>query len=306
MHIPVLLNEVIENLHLKTGDTVVDATFGAGGHAKIISKRVGLKGAVIGFEKDERTYKAAKENFNEYSNIKLINRGFEFLSEELVKLSIKKINAILFDLGVSSMQFDEEERGFSFRYDATLDMRFNIKQKLSAKEVVNTFSEDKLSNIIYKYGEDRFARRIAGAICRARKNTEISTTGMLKDIILHAVPVRRSEAMRTVTRTFQAIRIEVNNELEVLETGIRQALDVLENGGRLAVISFHSLEDRIVKRYFQNEAKDCICAPDILQCVCGHKKRLKIVTKSPITPGDDEISLNQRSRSAKLRVCEKI
>jgi 16S rRNA (cytosine1402-N4)-methyltransferase len=306
MHIPVLLNEVISYLNLKPGAVIIDATFGAGGHSQEISKIIGDKGALIGFEKDEKTFSDVRQKFKNYSNMFLINDGYENMDVYLKKLYISSIDGVLFDLGVSSMQFDEESRGFSFKNDGPLDMRFSKKKGMTAEDIVNTYTEKELSDIIFKYGEDSFARKIARSICAYRKNKKIVSTLELANIIKGTIPFKLQKKIHPATKTFQALRIEVNNELENVKIGLQKSLNFLKVGGRMLVISFHSLEDRIVKNFFMDESKTCICPKEIAQCVCKHKPKLKIITKSSVKSSEEEVNENPRSRSAKLRVAERI
>ncbi|MFC1546412.1 16S rRNA (cytosine(1402)-N(4))-methyltransferase RsmH [bacterium] len=305
-HIPVLLSDAIEYLNPKKGDTIVDATFGLGGHSKEILKKIGTQGRLIAFEKDKRTYKEAAANFKKYSNVFLFNSGYETIEQILKKLDIKFINGILFDLGVSSLQFDEPERGFSFRFNGPLDMRFTLTQQKDAAFIVNEYTEKELKEIIYKYGEEVFAGRISRAICRYRKDKSIKTTLELRNIIEKALPKKKRWTIYPATKTFQALRIEVNKELDVLSIGLNKVLPKLQKGARIVVISFHSLEDRIVKEFFALESKACICPKQILVCKCGHKAGLKVITRKPVAPLKEEIEKNPRSRSAKLRAAERI
>ncbi|MBE7021650.1 MAG: 16S rRNA (cytosine(1402)-N(4))-methyltransferase RsmH [Ruminococcaceae bacterium] len=305
-HIPVMLAPCIEALQLAEGGTYVDATLGGAGHSTEIAKRL-TTGRLIGFDRDPAAIRVSGERLAAFGDrIRLINRNFSEIKRTLEELSIEGINGALMDLGVSSHQLDEAERGFSYMQDAPLDMRMNPNDALSAYDVVNTYGEEKLSDIIFAYGEERWAKRIAAFIAEARTQKPIRTTGELVDIIKKAVPKSaRKDGPHPAKRTFQAIRIEVNNELGGLKQAVRDFADCLLPGGRLAVITFHSLEDRIVKTAFREMEKGCICPVDYPVCVCGIKSLGRVVTKKPILPDARELAENPRARSAKLRVFEK-
>ncbi len=301
-HTSVMLNECIEGLNIKPDGIYVDGTFGGGGHASEILKKL-EGGKVVGIDKDAFAYAFAFEKFSTDKLI-LVKDDFSNIANILNDLSIEKVDGMLLDLGVSSYQLDSIERGFSYRFNSPLDMRMNQEQKLSAKDVVNSYSEKELTDILYKYGEENLARRIVKNIMIAREKAPIATTGELVDIINNSYGYigKRSHA----TKTFQAIRIEVNGELRVLEQTILDIVDALKVGGRLAIITFHSLEDRIVKQTFNRLAASCICDKNIPICVCNNVPKVKIITKKPITPSETELKQNKRSSSAKLRVLEKL
>ncbi len=303
MHVSVLLQEVVGLLQPQPGGVYIDATVGAGGHAAAILEASSPDGRLFGFDQDWHTLALARQNLAAFGNrVDLIHANFRRLGAMAQLHRLPPANGILLDLGVSSMQFDQPERGFSFKEDGPLDMRMNPGYGLSAAELVNTLPEAELANLIYQYGEERHSRRIARAIVKARP---VRGTAQLADIVAGAVRSRGSrEKIHPATRTFQALRIAVNQELAALEEVLPQALSLLKPQGRLAVISFHSLEDRIVKRFFKQESQDCICPPEQLFCTCQHKAIINIITKKPITPGLAEIELNSRARSAKLRVVE--
>ena len=308
IHNPVLLKESIEGLNLKKGATAVDATLGGGGHSREILKIIGTGGRLIAIDQDDN----AVESFRKYlksedGNSILVKDNFSNLGETLRGQDVNSADGILADLGYSSIQLEDESYGMSFLKDAPLDMRLNKENDLTAEKIVNEYSHADLARIIKNYGEERFANSIAKKIIEQRKIKPIKRTIDLVEIISQAVPEKYKHAkIHFATRTFQAIRIEVNQELENLEKFIPQAIEALSNGGRLAIISFHSLEDRIVKNIFRENARGCICPPKFPVCVCGHKAVVKIITKKPITPSLAEIENNQRSRSAKLRICEKL
>jgi len=309
IHKSVLLGEAIENLNLKEGSVVVDATLGSGGHAKEIIKSIGEEGFFIGLDVDCSSidnFKFQISNFKTKGRIYLINDNFSNLDSILKSLEIGKVDAILADLGYSSDQLENPDYGMSFLIDAPLDMRLDKKKGLTAKIIVNKYSQEELLEIIRKFGEERYALRITRKIINTRKEKEIETTGELAEIIKSAVAIRhRNQKIHPATKTFQALRIAVNQELENLETFIDQAIDNLAEKGRLAIISFHSLEDRIIKNKFKENARGCICPPNFPQCVCNQVARLEIVTRKPLIADSEEVRINPRSRSAKLRVVEK-
>jgi len=307
IHKPVLLGEAIESLNLKKGSVVVDGTLGAGGHAIEILKKILPGGKLIAVDWDAEAIENFKEIISKkeligvsdnYANLKSIIRG----------LGIKTVDAILLDLGFNSDQIENAERGFSFQKDGPLDMRYSPQtQKNIAADVINNYPEEKLVEIFRNYGEEKFARSIAQAVAVSRKKKRINRTGELVEIINASIPQRyRKGRIHPATKVFQALRIEVNQELENLKTFLDQAIGALASGGRLAVISFHSLEDRIVKNFFKLHSKDCVCPPKFPKCVCQHRKSLKIITKKPIIATEKETRTNPRSRSAKMRVAEKI
>lgn len=306
-HIPIMLNEVIEGLNIKENGIYLDGTLGGAGHSIEIVK--GLKnGQLIGIDQDEIALNKAKEVLADFlDKIVFVNDNYENIDSILKRLNIDKLDGILLDIGVSSHQFDEVSRGFSHNQDAPLDMRMDRKQDLSAWHVVNRYSTQELNDIIFNYGEERWAKRIAEFIVKERATKPINTTLELVSVIKQAIPKKvRMEGHHPAKKTFQAIRIEVNRELEVLENSIDKMVKYLNPGGRLVIITFHSLEDRIVKEIFKKLNKDCICPPELPKCVCNKVKDIEIITRKPIRPTEEEIRLNPRSRSAKLRIAEKL
>lgn len=305
-HIPVLLEPTIELLNIKSNGIYVDGTLGGAGHSKKILEKAKIK-RLIGIDQDEEALIAAKTNLKDYDNVDYIHDNFKNIDEVLDDLGVDEVDGILVDIGVSSYQIDTAERGFSFRYDAKLDMRMDKSKSFSAYDIVNEYSEDELARVIREYGEEKFAKSISRHILKQREIGPITTTKELEAIVLKSVPrYRGQDGKSNVQRTFQAIRIEVNQELEVLKTFIDKAVSKLKIGGRLAIISFHSLEDRIVKQKFKELATGCICPPDFPICVCGHKPAVKLITKHPVEATADELSKNPRSAPAKLRVIEKL
>lgn len=307
-HTSVLLGECIDALNIRDGYTYVDCTTGGGGHSLEIAKRLGPNSRLICFDRDENAISAAKERLKDYlDKIIFINDNFSEIDKVLNELNINNLGGVLADLGCSSHQFDCPERGFSYSHDARLDMRMQLDAPLSAYEVVNEYSESRLKEIIYEYGEERFAPRIASAICNSRTVAPIETTVQLSDIIKSAIPAAaRADGPHPAKRTFQAIRIEVNSELDTIKPMILAASKHMTVGGRIAVISFHSLEDRAVKLSFKELSSGCTCPRDFPICVCGKKPQIKEVSKKPILPSEEEIAINPRARSAKLRIAEKI
>ncbi len=307
-HVSVLLNECIDGLNIKPDGVYVDCTMGGAGHSKEIVKKLSSEGLFIGIDQDINAINTAKERLNEYSDrVKFIHSNFENIKSELEKLGITKIDGVLADLGVSSHQLDEADRGFSYMQDAPLDMRMDVRSEFSAYDVVNSYSEDELNRIIKEYGEENWSRRIAKFIVEARKESPIKNTGELVEIIKKAIPKKaRIDGPHPAKRTFQAIRIEVNNELGVITSLIRDVASIMNIGGRICIITFHSLEDRIVKNEFKYLATDCICPPELPICQCDKEKEVKVITRKPTLPSKEEIEVNPRSRSAKLRVAEKI
>lgn len=297
-------DECIEGLNIKPDGIYVDATTGGGGHSYLIASKLSKKGRLICFDRDDDALAAAGERLKEFSNITFVKSNFENIYDVLHSMDITEIDGILFDLGVSSYQLDNAERGFSYMKDAPLDMRMDRSEGLSAYDVVNGYDRRELTRIISTYGEERFAPAIAAAI---ERNRPIDTTLQLAEIIRNAMPAAaRREKQHPAKRTFQALRIEVNGELHAEEKAVSDAVKLMAKGGRIAVISFHSLEDRIVKQIFAKEAKGCTCPPDFPVCVCGNKPTLKLVTKGALVATDKEQTENPRARSAKLRVAEKI
>ncbi len=304
-HKPVLLEECIRGLHIKENGIYVDGTLGGAGHSKEILRNLSEKGLLIGIDRDEEALKAAKANLKEYKNVKYIHGNHDNIKEILEELDIAKVDGILLDLGVSSYQLDERNRGFSYLGENELDMRMDKSQELTAKIVVNTYKEEDLANIIYNYGEERYSRNIAKNICNYRKQKTIETTKELVEIIEKSIPKSKQNDGHPAKRTFQAIRIEVNNEIKPLEKTIEDCIDVLNPEGRLCVITFHSLEDRAVKNAYYKAKGICTCPKDLPYCVCGAKELGKIINKKPIIASDKEQTENTRSKSAKLRIFEK-
>ena len=306
-HKPVLLNECIEGLKIKPDGIYVDGTLGGAGHSKEILKRLDKnKGILIGIDRDEEALQAAKKNLSEYENVKYVHGNHDNIKEILESLKIDKVDGILLDLGVSSYQLDERNRGFSYLGSNELDMRMDKSQRLTAMEVVNTYKEEHLANIIYEYGEERFSRNIAKNICIERRKKKIETTDELVKIIEKSIPRLNPKEGHPAKRTFQAIRIEVNNEIKPLEDTIKNSIDVLNPEGRLCVITFHSLEDRAVKQAMNRAKGMCTCPKDIPYCVCGAKELGTVITRKPIIASEEEQKENSRSKSAKLRIFEKI
>ncbi len=307
-HISVLLYECIEALNIRDGYTYIDCTTGGGGHSLEIAKRMGENSHLFCFDRDENAICAAKERLKDYlPRITFINDNFSNIESIIKEYSIKNLGGVLADLGCSSHQFDTPERGFGYMHDARLDMRMDTSSPLSAYEVVNEYSEERLKKIIYDFGEERFAPRIASNIVKKRESKKIETTFELSEIIKSAIPIqKRMDGPHPAKRTFQAIRIEVNGELDAIEPLIDSASRNLVLGGRIAVISFHSLEDRLVKQSFKRLSAGCTCPKDFPVCICGNKPIIKEITKKPQLPSEDELEYNPRSRSAKLRVAEKI
>ena len=304
-HISVLLNECIDNLNIRPDGIYVDGTMGGGGHSLEIAKRL-TTGRLICIDQDPNAHEAAGKRLAEYKDrITFVRDNFGNIADILDSLGIEKIDGMLLDIGVSSHQLDEAERGFSYQQDAPLVMRMNPDRPFSAYDVVNGYDEDELDRVIFTYGEERWARRIAQFIVKERENKPIETTGELVDIIKKAVPKgARKDGPHPAKRTFQAIRIEVNGELEVLQRAIDDVAARLAVGGRLCIITFHSLEDRIVKEAFRKQENPCICPPQFPVCVCGKKPLGRVITRKPILPSKEELEENPRSRSAKLRVLE--
>ena len=305
-HKPVLLQECIEGLQIKPDGIYVDGTMGGAGHSIEIVKRLSNKGKLIGVDRDEEALKASKERLAEYTNVTYVHDNHDNIKEILQKLGINQVDGILLDLGVSSYQLDERNRGFSYLGENELDMRMDKSQELTAKKIVNYYSEKELANIIYEYGEERFSRQIAKNICNYRKEKTINTTKELVDIIEKSIPKSKQNDGHPAKRTFQAIRIEVNNEIKPLYNTVKDCIDCLKPQGRLCIITFHSLEDRAVKNAYIEAKGKCTCPPDLPYCVCGAKTLGKIITKKPIIATKEEQEENSRSKSAKLRIFEKI
>lgn len=305
-HVSVLLNEAIDGLAIRPDGVYADGTMGGGGHSREILKKL-KKGRLIGFDRDSDAIAVCRERLSEFSDkVTFVNRNFNDILSVLEELKIEKIDGAVLDLGVSSYQLDCAERGFSYNHDAPLDMRMDKTASFSAYDVVNEYSEEKLADVIFSYGEERWAKRIAEFIVNERKNAPIETTGELVSIIKKAVPKgARADGPHPAKRTFQAIRIEVNGELSGLKQAVCDFIESLAPGGRLCIITFHSLEDRIVKTAFSDAAKGCTCPPGLPVCVCGKKPLGKVITRKAISPGEIELSENPRARSAHLRIFEK-
>lgn len=314
-HKPVLLNEVIEYLNPKPGENFIDCTVGGGGHSEEILKRTSPDGKLLGIDLDEEAINITKKNLKYKDSLILVKNNFARLKEifhEHPKLH--PLSGILYDLGLSTYELEDQHRGFSFQIDAPLDMRFDKSQNLTACHILNNWSREKLIRILWGYGQEKFSRQIIDQVINIRKKTKITKTRQLAEAVLQVYrKVLKSKkdipwigGIHPATKTFMALRMAVNNEFENLEKSLPQAVEILKHGGRIAVISFHSGEDKIVKNFFRQESKDCLCPPEIPQCVCKHKAKLKIITKKPIAPGDVEVRKNPKARSAKLRVAEKL
>lgn len=308
-HYSVLLNETIENLNIKPDGIYVDGTLGGGGHAYQVASRLSEKGRMIGIDQDADAIAAAGERLKEFGDkITIIRSNYANMKEELHRIGVEKVDGIVLDLGVSSFQLDTPERGFTYRDEnAPLDMRMDDRQSLTAKDIVNGYSEMDLYRIIRDYGEDKFAKNIAKHIVQERAKKPIETTGELTEIIRASIPMKvQVTGGHPAKRTFQAIRIELNKELEVLQNNLDDMIDLLNPGGRICIITFHSLEDRIVKTNFKRNENPCTCPSDFPVCVCGKKSKGKVVTRKPILPSEEELEVNSRSKSAKLRVFERV
>ncbi len=305
-HVPVLLEKCIECLNIKKGGVYVDGTLGGGGHSSCVLKRLNNTGKLIGIDRDSEALAHTKERLKEYTNVIYVKDNHENIKNILCDLGIENVDGILLDLGVSSYQLDEASRGFSYMHDAPLDMRMNKDQEFTAFDVVNKYTEDELTKIFFEYGEEKYSKSIAKKIVEVRKIKDIETTFELVDVIKSAIPAKaRNEKQHPAKRVFQAIRIEVNGELVQLESAIKDAVSCLKQGGRLLIITFHSLEDRIVKKTFENLEGRCTCPPDFPKCICGFKSYGKVITKKPIIATEQELEDNPRARSAKLRVFER-
>ncbi len=300
-----MLNECINGLNIKPDGLYIDCTAGGGGHSFEIAKRLNSSGKLIAIDRDPEAISAVKERLDSFSDrSEIVNDNFSNLPSIL---NGRSADGVLIDLGVSSYQLDTASRGFSYRNDAPLDMRMNPTDPVNAKDIVNSYSEEALANIIFKYGEEKFSRRIASAIVRQRKLKPIESTLELANIIAEAIPVKfREKGSNPAKRTFQAIRIEVNHELDIIVPTVKAIAQALKPGGRMAIITFHSLEDRLVKQTMNELSKGCICPPELPVCVCGKKPIIKLITKKPLLPSEKELSENKRSHSAKLRIAEKI
>ena len=307
-HISVLLDETIEGLDIKPDGIYVDGTMGGAGHGYEVCKRLGPNGRYIGIDRDEAAIAAGKHRLSEFEDkVSIVRGNYSSAPAILKELNIEKVDGIMLDLGVSSHQLDVAERGFSYMADAPLDMRMDKRQERTAYDIVNGYSERELARIIREYGEDKFAQNIAKHIVAMRQEKPIETTGELNEAIRAAIPMKIQKTLgHPSKRTFQAIRIELNEELEELRTALESMIDLLKPGGRFCIITFHSLEDRMVKTMFKQEESPCTCPPEFPVCVCGKKPRVKIITKKPILPSETEQEINSRARSAKLRVLERI
>lgn len=302
-HIPVLAKETIENLNINPDGIYLDLTLGKGGHSKLILERLSPKGRLIAIDQDKEAIEAAKENLRDFSNVTFVNSNFENFEKALEDLGLDLIDGALMDIGVSSYQIDNADRGFSYMKDGPLDMRMNQDNELTAEVIVNEYSQDELERIFFEYGEERFSKAIARNIVNLRDEERIDTTFKLREIVSKSI---KSQDAHPEKRVFQALRIEVNRELEVLENTIEKVVDHLKKDGRLAIITFHSLEDRIVKNKFKDLATDCICPPEFPVCVCDHRAKIKIITRKPVTASKAELRENSRSKPAKLRVGQRI
>ena len=308
-HKSVLLDETIEGLHIRDDGTYVDGTLGGGGHAYHVCSRLSDEGRFIGIDQDAAAIEAAGIRLLPYKDkvkIDIVRSNYQQTPQVLQDLGVDGVDGIVLDLGVSSYQLDTPERGFTYREDAPLDMRMDQRQDMTAKDIINEYPEMELYRVIRDYGEEKFAKNIAKHICQARQNKVIETTFELNDIIKAAIPIRaRSAGGHPSKRTYQAIRIELNQELTILEQSIDQMIDLLNPGGRICIITFHSLEDRIVKRIFRKNENPCTCPPDFPKCVCGKISKGKVITRKPILPSEEELEENRRSKSAKLRIFER-
>lgn len=306
-HISVLLNESVDALMINPDGIYVDGTMGGGGHSEKIVQKLSTKGTLIGIDRDTEALTASRTRLSEYNNIIYVHNNYKNIKDILAEQGIDHIDGAVLDLGVSSYQLDCKERGFSYMEDAPLDMRMNRQAGITAYDVVNTYSEDELTRIFFSYGEEKFSKKVARIICERRENKPIETTLELVDIIKAAIPEKfRQKGSHPAKRVFQAIRIEVNGELADLKGAVDDFFDVLSPGGRLSIITFHSLEDRIVKNAFNEYKQGCTCPKDFPICVCGNKPRGKVITKKPVLPSEEECDFNSRSKSAKLRIAEKL
>ena len=305
-HKSVLLNETIDGLNIKPDGIYVDGTLGGGGHAYEVCRRLGEKGSIVGIDQDAAAIEAASARLKDFGEKVTIDRSnYCDMKSKLHELGIDKVDGIVLDLGVSSYQLDTAERGFSYREDAPLDMRMDTRQKMTARDIVNDYTEADLYRVIRDYGEDKFAKNIAKHIVQARAMKPVETTAELSEIIRASIPMKfQKKSGHPAKRTFQAIRIELNRELDVLRDSLDDMIDLLNPGGRLCIITFHSLEDRIVKSAFRKNENPCTCPPDFPVCVCGKKSKGSIITKKPILPSEEELEYNSRSKSAKLRIFE--
>ena len=306
-HKSVLLNETIDGLNIKPDGIYVDGTLGGGGHAYEVCRRLGEKGSIIGIDQDAAAIEAASARLKDFGEkVTIVRSNYCDMKSKLHELGIDKVDGIVLDLGVSSYQLDTAERGFSYREDAPLDMRMDTRQKMTARDIVNDYTEADLYRVIRDYGEDKFAKNIAKHIVQARAVKPVETTAELSEIIRASIPMKfQKKSGHPAKRTFQAIRIELNRELDVLRDSLDDMIDLLNPGGRLCIITFHSLEDRIVKSAFRKNENPCTCPPDFPVCVCGKKSKGKVITRKPILPSETEMEENPRSKSAKLRIFER-
>lgn len=314
-HITVLKKEATEGLHIKPNGIYVDCTLGGGGHSAVILSKLGAEGRLIAFDQDDWALDNAKEHLSSHGQrLTLVRSNFRYLEEQLTQLEgvpklhgVPQVDGILFDLGVSSPQFDEGERGFSYNADAPLDMRMDQTAELTAKEIINEWPEREIARILFQYGEEKFSRRIAKVIVTKREEGPIETTGQLVELIKEGIPAAaRRTGGHPAKRSFQALRIAVNDELGAFEDALHAAIKCLAPGGRVSVITFHSLEDRICKQIFASYVEKCTCPPDFPMCVCGSKGQVKLINRKPLVPSEEELEQNSRARSAKLRVAEKL
>lgn len=306
-HVSVLLNETVDGLNIKPDGIYVDGTLGGGGHAYEVCKRLNDKGQFVGIDQDAAAIEAASGRLKDFGEkVTIVRSNYCEMKSQLNKLGIEKVDGIVIDLGVSSYQLDTIDRGFSYRFDAPLDMRMDQRQQMTARDIVNTYSEAELFRVIRDYGEDKFAKNIAKHIVMEREKATIETTEQLNEVIRHAIPMKvRKASGHPSKKTFQAIRIELNHELDVLRDTLDDMIGMLNPGGRLCIITFHSLEDRIVKSAFRKNENPCTCPSHFPVCVCGKKSKGKVITKKPILPGEEELENNSRSKSAKLRIFER-
>ena len=306
-HVSVLLNETVDGLNIKPDGIYVDATLGGGGHAYEVCKRLSDKGKFVGIDQDAAAIEAASGRLKDFGEkVTIVRSNYCEIKLQLKNLGIEKVDGIVIDLGVSSYQLDTIDRGFSYRFDAPLDMRMDQRQQTTARDIINTYSEMELFRVIRDYGEDKFAKNIAKHIVMEREKAPIETTEQLNEVIRHAIPMKvRKASGHPSKRTFQAIRIELNHELDVLRDTLDEMIDMLNPGGRICIITFHSLEDRIVKSAFRKNENPCTCPSHFPVCVCGNKSKGKIITRKPILPGEEELENNSRSKSAKLRIFER-
>ena len=306
-HVSVLLQETVDGLNVKPDGIYVDGTLGGGGHSYEVCTRVGAKGSIIGIDQDEAAIEAASIRLKDFGEkVTIVRSNYCDMKSRLHELGIDKVDGIMLDLGVSSYQLDTADRGFSYREDAPLDMRMDQRSEMTARDIVNDYSEMDLYRVIRDYGEDKFAKNIARHIVRERAKRPIETTGELTDVIRHAIPMKfQKKTGHPAKRTFQAIRIELNRELDVLRDSLDDMIDMLNPGGRLCIITFHSLEDRIVKSAFKKNENPCTCPSDFPVCVCGKVSKGRVITRKPILPSEEEMEVNSRSKSAKLRIFER-